>query len=209
MTQLDNWLRQATRKLAKESAAQVRAEIEEHYAFSRQAAIAGGATVDEADRISVAALGDAKAANCQYRRVLLTSEEARMLRSGNWESRAVCSRKWLVLALPAAMLAAAIGCFVAGHIEIARVMLCGAVAMAFLLAAPFVLPVYTVSHGRIFRRLKWIMILAMAAVAFDPLSMKSFWLFASCLWPWLWIEWTRTSIRRKLPVSAWPKQLYL
>ena len=35
------------------------------------------------------------------------------------------------------------------------------------------------------------------------------WLLISCLWLVARIEWTRVSIRRKLPVAEWPKQLYL
>ena len=95
MTRLDGWLEQATRRLSKNSAAQVRAEIQEHYASSREDAISGGATADEADRLAVSALGDAKVANREYRNVLLTAGEARMLRDARWEARAVCSRPWL------------------------------------------------------------------------------------------------------------------
>ena len=54
-----------------------------------------GTSADEADRMAVAALGDARNTNCRYRAVLLTSAEARMLREGNWEARAICSRPWL------------------------------------------------------------------------------------------------------------------
>jgi len=45
-------------------------------------------------------------------------------------------------------------------------------------------------------------------LAFGPDALKWSWL-TSCLWPLAWIEWTRISIRRKLPVAQWPKQLYL
>src|SRR5882724_848375 len=95
MTALDIWLKQATRHLAQASAAQVRGEIQEHYESAREAAMSSGASADEADRLAVAALGDSQVANCQYRNVLLTSAEARLLREGNWEARAVCSRPWL------------------------------------------------------------------------------------------------------------------
>ena len=85
MTGLDSWLNQATRHLSVDSAAQVRTEIREHYESAWEAAVGGGAPADEAGRSALAALGDAKAANRQYRKVLLTSSEARMLRdaSGN------------------------------------------------------------------------------------------------------------------------------
>ena len=89
MTGLDSWLKQATRHLSKDSAVQVRTEIEEHYESAREAAISGGATIDGAHRLALTALGNAKTANCQYRHVLLTSAEARMLRDGEWEARVV------------------------------------------------------------------------------------------------------------------------
>src|SRR5579859_6531288 len=95
MTRLDSWLLQATRGLSKDSASQVRAEIHEHYRSAHDDATAGGTSSDEADRLAVTALGDPKIANRQYRNVLLTSGEARMLRDAKWESRAVCSRPWL------------------------------------------------------------------------------------------------------------------
>jgi hypothetical protein len=79
MTRLESWLTDATRGLSKDSAARVRSEIGEHY----ESSIMRDVTPDEADRLAVAALGDAKIANRQYRKVLLTSSEARMLRQSN------------------------------------------------------------------------------------------------------------------------------
>src|ERR1700690_3442335 len=153
MTRLDSWLNRATRHLSKDSLAQVRTEIQEHYESAREAAIESGATADEADRLALADLGDAKAANRQYRRVLLTSAEARMLREGSWEARAVCSRPWLkrlLLAMPVAALFAAAALFLTGSITVAWALLVGGIGIGLLVAAPF-LPVYTPSRGRIFR----------------------------------------------------------
>jgi hypothetical protein len=192
MTALEIWLKQATRHLSKDSAARVRKEIREHY----ESALAAGST----DRIAVTALGDAKTANRQYRKVLLTSAEARMLLEGNCEARAVCSRpwlRWLFLALPVAAL----------FIE-SRAALAGAVGLALLFAAPR-LPLYTPLRGRIFRFAKWTLMVAGFGVAFGAGALTWSWLFSACLWPVVWIEWTRVSIRRKLPVAEWPKQLYL
>jgi|SRR5882724_286325 len=125
MTGLEIWLNQATRHLSRDSAAQARTEIQEHYESARDDAISRGANVDDAERFAVAALGDAKAANCQYRSVLLTSAEARMLCDAKWEARAVCSRpwlKWLLLGMPLAALFAAISFFLAGAIAVAPVL---------------------------------------------------------------------------------------
>ncbi len=68
MTPLDRWISKATRKLSPESAASVREEIQQHCDSSREAG------ADDA----VAALGDPAAANRQYRKVLLTEQEAIM-----------------------------------------------------------------------------------------------------------------------------------
>jgi hypothetical protein len=204
MTGLDGWLKQATRHLSRDSAAQVRTEIQEHYESALEAAMSGGASADEADRLAVTALGDAKDANCKYRNVLLTSAEARMLREGNWEARAVCSRPWLKWG--ALLLAAAL--FLTGAITVAWALLLGGLAMGLLFAAPF-LPVYTRSRGRVFRCVKWAVLLGALGLAFGPDVLKWSWLLFSCLWPMVWIESTRISIRRKLPIAEWPKQLYL
>jgi len=67
---LEQWLGVATHELTPESVSRVRAEIEEHYS----SAIASGAS--EAD--AVVALGDPKAANHEYRKVLLTTRESLM-----------------------------------------------------------------------------------------------------------------------------------
>jgi hypothetical protein len=211
MTGLDSWLKQATRHLAKDSAAQVRTEIQEHYESARDAAIAGGANTDQAARLALNALGNAKTANRQYRHVLLTSAEARMLRDGNREALAVCSRPWLkrvLLAAPVAALAAAAALFFSGHVAAARDVLIGGIGMGPLFAAPL-LPIYTPSRGRVFRRVKWVAMTGALVLLFGPQALKWSWLLISCLWPLAWTEWTRASIRRKLPTVAWPKHLYL
>jgi hypothetical protein len=209
--ELETWLKQATRQLSRDSATQVRAEIQEHYESAREVAISRGATADEANRQAVTALGEAKVANCQYRKVLLTSAEARMLRDANWEARAVCSRpwlKWLLLAMPVVALFAGASFFLAGAIAMARVLLVGGIGMGFFFGGPF-LPVYTPSRSRVFRGVKWVVLAGTLGLAFGPDALKWSWLLTSCLWILAWIEWTRVSIRRKLPVAAWPKQLYL
>jgi len=211
MTELEIWLKEATRRLSRDSAAQARSEIQEHFELTREAAMSAGATADEADRLAVAALGDAKAANCEYREVLLTSEEARILREGNWEAREVCSRfwvKWMLLAIPVAALSAASASFLTGAIGIARVLLVGGIGMSLLFAAPL-LPLYTPSRARVFRVVKWVVLIGTLGFVFGSDALSWSWLWFSCLWPPAWIEWRRASIRRKLPVAQWPKQLYL
>ena len=210
MTALETWLKQATRHLSEDSVAQVRSEIEEHYESAREAAMHGGATADEAVRLALHDLGDAKTANRQYRSVLLTSAEASILREGNWEARAICSRpwlKWMLLAMPAAALLAATTLFFIGS-TLAWPLLAGGTGIGLLFVAPY-LPIYTPSRGRAFRVVKWVVLLSMLALVFGPDSLKWSWLLFSSLWPMAWIEWRRISIRRKLPVANWPRHLYL
>jgi hypothetical protein len=210
-TRLDSWLKQATRRLSRASTAQVRAEIQEHYESAREAALSAGATTDDADRQAIAALGDARTANCQYRKVLLTSTEARMLRQGNWEARAICSRAWLKQTFVASSFAALIAAeifFLRGATETARILLTAGLGMGIMFAAPM-FPVYTPSRSRIYRAAKWLAIVAMIALAFGSDALKLSWLLISCLWVFFHIEQTRASIRRKLRVADWPKQLYL
>jgi hypothetical protein len=211
MAALDSWLKQAARHLSKDSAAQVRTEIEEHYEAEREAAINRGASAKDADRFAVNALGDAKAANRQYRKVLLTSSEARLLHEGSREARAVCSRpwlKWMLLAMPAVILLAAYVLFLNGATAAARGLVAGGIAMGLFFSAPF-LPIYTPSRARVYRLFKWLALTGVFCLLLGQDALKYSWLLASCLWIPVWTEWTRFSIRRKLPVGKWPKQLYL
>src|SRR5258706_2960667 len=195
MTELETWMQRATRRLSKDSMAQVRTEIQEHYESAREAALSNGATTNQADRLAVTALGDARVANCQYRDVLLTSAEARILREGEWEARAFCSwRKWLLPAIPGTALLVAAACFLAGAIGPARVLLVGGIGMGLWFGVHF-LPVYPPSRARIFRPLRWIVLATTLLLAFGPDALKWSWLLTSCLWPLAWIEWTRISIR--------------
>ena len=203
--EFEAWLTQATRNLSRDAAAQVRDEIQEHYDAARESAMERGASGDEADGIALAALGDGKAANRQYRKVLLTSGEARVLREGNWEAGVVCSRRWLILV---SALLAGIGFYLADSIAMSRVLLVGGTGKGLLFFGAF-LPVYTPARSRIFRGVKWLVLVGILLLAFWPMTLRWSGLLFSCLWPIAWVEWTRASIRRKLPVTKWPKQLYL
>jgi hypothetical protein len=204
MTTLDTWLIKATRHLSKDSAAQVRSEIQQHYESTYEDALRSGATSHAAGQAALAALGDPRQANCQYRKVLLTSAEAKLLRESNWEARAFCSihwLKWALLGIPvAAMLAGAI----AGE----RILVAIGITTAFFCAAP-VLPIYTPARSKVFRGIKYVALTGALILAFSPHALKWSWLIGSAIWPMFWIEWTRVSIRRKLNVTDWPRQLYL
>lgn len=199
---LERWLDRATKGLSLDSCWQVLAEIRAHYESACEDALAAGASEEESDRAAVASLGDAASANRAYRKVLLTSADATLLRQtgcGVWSG----SRRWLWL-LPALILIAGVRFFATGDAYFGWTLLTGGTGMALLLSA-FWLPVYTPKRGRIFRtfRLLWL-----AAVL--VLTMKASWLILiSCAWPLLWVEWRMSSLRRKLPVAQWPKQLFL
>ncbi|QNI32912.1 hypothetical protein H7849_02655 [Alloacidobacterium dinghuense] len=210
MTALENWLQQATRRLSKESAAQVCVEIREHYESAREAAMARGATAEQAEVSAMTALGDAKSANCEYRRVLLTREEARVLREGNWEGRVVCSSpllKYLLFVVPPLALVATGVLFLSGSHGMARVALAFALITGTLFAARF-MPIYTPARGRVFRCVKWAVFAGALGLILGADTLKLSWLLIPSLFPVVWVEWQRVSIRRKLPVARWPKQLY-
>jgi hypothetical protein len=208
---LDRWLQQATGSLSKDSTAQVRTEIQEHYQSAREAANIAGASQDEANRMALIALGDARIANTQYRRVLLTASEARLLQQGNREAGVVCSiseRQWLLLAVSLIALLAAGALFRTGWTGPGRVTLALGLGIGFTILAPR-LPIYTPARARVFRYFRWIIQVGLLLLAFGPGAMKMSWLILLCVWQLMWVEWKRASIRRKLPVADWPRQLYL
>lgn len=212
MTGLESWLHRATRRLSKESAAQVCVEIREHYESARDVALARGATAEQADSSALAALGDARSANCEYRRVLLTAEEARLLREGHWEARVVCSSpllKYVLFVVPPLALIAAGVLLLNGSLRytMARMALAFALITGTLFAARF-MPIYTPVRGRIFRCVKWAVFGGVLVMILGADTFKMSWLLIPSLFPVVWVEWKRFSIRRKLPVARWPKQLY-
>ncbi|HLJ88099.1 MAG TPA: hypothetical protein VKZ53_14850 [Candidatus Angelobacter sp.] len=226
MSRLDQWLQEATRHLSAESAVQVRSEIREHYELAREAAMAaaesaggnntglaqadaevkvGPAKEDEADRLVVAALGDARVANRKYRAVLLTASEARMLARASREIKAVASRPWLqalLLAVPITALTASAGLMLSGSFAFARTLLAGGIATSLLFAGVFV-PRQRPFLANILRCAKWAAMVFLFTIAFD-----SSWLMIACLWPLAHVEWNMATIRHKLPIAQWPRSLY-
>jgi hypothetical protein len=210
MSELELWLQRATRELARDSASKVRREIDEHYQSARESALAKGVTKEEADRMALVDLGDAQAVNCQYKKVMLTSAEASLLRSGSQEAQAVCSRKWLkwpLRGIVATALVTSVLTYLSGAMDMARLSLAFTMAAALLLAM-ITLQINTAVRGRAFRAVKWAAMLAIMALAFGPQLGKQWLLLTTCLWPLVWIEIARASIRRKLPLSTWPRQLF-
>lgn len=210
---LELWLKQATRCLSSDSAAQVRREISEHYESARENATARGETPGQADRTAIAALGRAKVANRQYRKVLLLASEERVLRAARWESRTFGAAsggcrlglRWAFRLVPVALASIAVAAFAMGNGTIARMVLAVAIAVGIFFAVP-TFPIYTPTRARIYRYVKWAGVIGAAAFLNFPgwsgmvLSVGGY--FAS-------LEIVNHSIRRKLPVADWPKTLYL
>jgi hypothetical protein len=207
-TSLETWLKRATCRLSADSTAQVRIEIQEHYELAREEALTTGAVPAEAARRALASLGDARAANRLYRKVMLTKAEARLLRETSWEARVLCSEYRWLLPIPVAGLCASLWFLATGQTYLALMLLVGAGGLGLLVSSPL-LPIYTPSRARIFRGVRWAWLIAILLLAAWPDILKESWLLAACLWPIAWVEGTLLSLRRKLPVAAWPRQLYL
>ncbi len=111
-------------------------------------------------------------------------------------------------AIPVAALTASWALYLWGSTEFTRVLLAAGLGMGLIFLAPF-FPLYTPARGRVFRGIKWVVIVGMLVLAFGSDALQWSWLLASSLAPMAGIEITRASIRRKLPVEQWPRQLYL
>jgi len=211
MATLDSWLNQAVRHLSKDSAEIVRREIQEHYDAAREAALHSGIDPEQAELMAVQSLGDPRVANRQYRKVLLTSSEAKILREAKAESQMICSTGWIKWTLMSApgilLLISAIS--LAMHLpSLARGVLVVGALMAIFFIAPF-LPIYTSTRGLIFRVIKWCMMFVCVFVLFGADTRNEVWLASCWFFPMFYIEWKRTMIRRKLPIGQWPRHLYL
>jgi hypothetical protein len=209
MTPLDTWLAKATDGLSAESAAQVRAEIGEHYQSAHQAAVNLGASPREADVMAVAALGDAKSANRQYRRVLLTLREAKLLEAMNVERGAPAVGPHPTLARWAArilMAEAVAGLLFAAAKDHAWSYF--AMALAGMWVASRFAPVRTPSRSRVYRVAKWAALLG-AVTLVGWYGSGPWWVGMGALVAAGYWEYVRMSIRRKLPVAQWPRRLFL
>ena len=204
---LEVWLRRATCHLSATSIAQVRSEIQEHYESARDEALGGGTSPQEADRKALASLGDARIAGRQYRKVLLTASEDRLLRETTWEARAVCSRLQWLLPVPVVALCTGIWFSIAGQTYLALMLALLAAGMTLVFARPL-LPINTPARARLYRGVRWAWLAAVVLLAVWPDLLKESWLLVAVAWPIVWIEWKLFSVRRKLAVAQWPRPLY-
>jgi hypothetical protein len=204
---LETWLRQVTCRLSAESSEQVRSEIQDHFDSAREEALAAGVAPDEAVRTALESLGNPRAANLKYRKVMLTRAEAALLRESGWEARAVCRYRSLIV-IPLTMVAAGVALLASRPDSyLGLVLTIGGAGMSLLFGAPM-LPINTPTRARVFRILRWVWYVAIFAVACWPTILRQMWFIVAIGWPIMWVEMTMASIRRKLPTSQWPRQLY-
>ena len=199
MQTLEQWLEVATHDLCESATERVRAEISEHYQSAVEAA---GAAADPLDveRQAVAALGDARTANRDYRRVLLTESEAKLLR----DITSFGPHHVIGILLLAATAVYAISVRTSEFNY-----LFGAVA---LLWATYSLPIRSNRTRWIVGISGWVGHAAFYTTWFMRLDpMGSFMLILMLLMP-LGIahtEYRLFVIRRKLPIAQWPRRLWV
>jgi len=207
MNPLETWLATATRGLSNDSAAQVTTEIREHYDLAREEFLASGASMDHAEYAAIAALGEAKSANREYRRVLLTASEAALLDVLRADAvpRQLCPRRISIgkrianILLLEALLGAAFITWKEPTSAYFRL------PLAILFLGQW-LPITTPRQGGIYRWTKWTLLLLGTALA--AWTGVNYSLFGGAFAVLAYSEYQRASIRRKLPVSQWPKKLY-
>ena len=211
MREMEKWLQAATRGLAVESAERVGNEIREHVEFASEEFVARGVAQAEANRLAVEGLGSARLANKEYRRVLLTEGDARILRRSAADAELFCRRSWLrglVAVAAVAGLVAAVGFWMFGQVKNAESLLLIEVGMSPLVAAVF-LRISTPVQGWIFRVWKWVAMPMAFVLLLGPNASKFLWLLAISMWPMLHSEIQRATIRRKLPAGKCPRHLYI
>ena len=106
----------------------------------------------------------------QYRRVLLTASEARLLQQGNREAGVVCSiswRQWLLLAVSLITLLAAGGFFRTGWVGPGRVTFALGLGIGFTILTPR-LPIYIPSRARVFRYVRWMIQVGLLLLPLAP-----------------------------------------
>lgn len=193
---LEDWLSVATRGLSQKSVERVRAEIQQHCE-----------SASENGDYAIGALGDPKAANRAYCKVLLTEMEAKLLNAMRGEAHPARKpeRHGKILAgILVGEAAFVLTFFVLKNPPLAFFFIPFAVIP--LLAR--LLPINTPQRGLIYRLVRWGAMLAgsaLAALFGVPTSPKG---LLGVFIPMLIFERVFSSIRRKVPVSEWPKNLY-
>ena len=202
MQTLEQWLEVATRGLCDSAAARVRAEIGEHYLSAIESASRDGVDPLDAERRALAALGEAKAANRQYRRVLLTESEARTLSQ--------LTSRWppvvgILLLVPWAIYAISVRTSALNFIF----------AFFVVEVALRAIPVSSIRVGWVVRLFRWANLTVFCAMWFVTMmaigkgvAVPTIGVVVMALGA-VHREYTRFVLRRKVPVEQWPRLLWI
>ena len=202
MQTLEQWLSVATRGLCESAAECVRAEIREHYLCAVESAGTADVDLPEAERRPLHALGDAKTANRQYRRVLLTEGEDVLLRGlTSWKQRL-----WTgVVALLSALALVLIPVSTLGYVKYL-------LAMTVIDAALQVIPIGSIRAAWIVRSMRWGVLAIGLAMTFVGASGDSLMYVPGgvlCVISVVHMEFRLFVLRRKVPVDHWPSRLWV
>lgn len=188
------WMERATRGLAAESSEKVQTEILEHYELTREEQLARGVQPAEADRIALSRLGDARAANRAYRKVLLTNFEEWHLRQ---QESAEAGGALLFLLLGAAVTGTLGGLMYLMGRDVAPLVTVGVSLLLFYSAFLF-RNLKSARLARILRVAKYAGLVGALAIGVPGASV----LILAALAPFFaWAEWMNFRLRRKLPAA--------
>jgi len=203
MQTLEQWLEVATQGLCDSAAARVRAEIGEHYLSALESANSAGVDQRDAERRALNALGEAKVANRQYRRVLLTESEARTL-SG-------LTSRWPHPFGIFLLVAMAIGAIALRTAQFNYLF-----AYFVVLVVLRALPVSSIRAGWVVRIFRWVNLTVFYTMwlvgVMDLGKSPAVLLVGMTLFNVVAVvhtEYTRFVLRRKVPVEQWPRLLWI
>jgi hypothetical protein len=214
MQRLEEWLRVATRGLCPDAVTRVRAEIADHHKSTFESAVAAGVDAAEAERRAVAALGDARTANRQYRRVLLTIWQDLLFSNmlsppthlAGFSTNQVRVGRLLATILLLEAVAGLLGISLLQQswpYVTALAAMVVAVALQELIART--VRVRSIRVGWMIRLLRWG---ALATAALFSVAIGQPAVGIGFLLGFGPIEYTRFVLRRKIPISQWPARLY-
>ena len=202
MQTLDQWLSVATRDLCESAAETVRTEIREHYLSAVESAATSGVDLPDAERRALNALGDAKTANRQYRRVLLTEGEGVLLRwLTSWKHK-LWAGVWVFLSLLALVLVPA---STLSHMKYLFTMM----VIDLLLQA---VPISSIRAGWIVRAMRWgVLTIGLTMAIVSAMGDRLLYVPGFVLWvvSVVHTEFRLFVLRRKVPVDHWPSRLWV
>jgi hypothetical protein len=201
MQTLEQWLDVATHGLCDSAAARVRAEIGEHYLSAIESASREGVDPLDAERRALSALGEAKSANRQYRRVLVTESEARTLSQ--------LTSRWPPVGAILVLGTTAIYAVSVRTSELNYLFVCFAIQTVLR-----AIPISSIRAGWIVRILRWgndtlfYTFWFVTAMAFMKSPVQAAGIIVMALGA-VHREYKFFVLRRKVPVEQWPRMLWI